>query len=134
MSIFGGKELFLFSGVNGVVTFNGEPVSGVEIKRVVKWNDTEFEDLVVSENNGNFKFDPLVKNIKSLLPKEFVSYQTLKGTYDGKEYLMWETVKGSDVENGELEGSELIFKCELTDEPRFVHLMLNSIETNCIWK
>ena len=133
MSFFGGKELFLFSAVTGVMTSNGQPASGVEVKRHVKWNGTEFEDLTLSDDEGAFSFEPLTKKMTSILPKEFVAYQTLTATHDGKDILMWETVKGTETENGELEGKPLIFKCELTDETSFVHLLLNSIETNCIW-
>ena len=134
MSFFSGKEVFIFSSVTGVITFNDKPASGVEINRHVIWNNTEFKDYTLSDHQGAFSFEAVTKNITSILPKEFVSYQNITATYDGKDFLMWETVKGTEVENGELEGSDLNFTCELTDETRFVHLQMNSIETMCNWK
>ncbi len=133
MSLFGGKEVFLFSDVSGYLTYKEKPAAHATIRRVVEIDGDSYEDTTEANSEGFFSFDALTKKDRALLPKEFVSHQKLIAEYDSKDILIWETVKRSEEENAELEGKPLNFKCELTDETKFVHLMLHSIGTNCTW-
>lgn len=133
MSFFDGKKLFLFSNVDGNITYKSEPASNTRVNRYVKWNATVYEDSTELDGSGNFHFDAIIKHESSILPKEFNAYQKITAIHNEHEYLLWETVKGTDEKNSELEGAELVFECELTEAPRFVHLLHNSIETICTW-
>lgn len=134
MSIFGGKEVFLFSKVDGQLTYENNPASHITLRRIVECDGKTYEDIIETDSNGFFSFDALTKNDRAILPKEFVSHQKLIAEREGQQFLIWETVKRSEEENSELEGKKLDFKCEITDETRFVHMMLHSIGTNCTWE
>ena len=132
---FGSKsEVYLFSGVKGLLTYKGEIVRHVRLRRWLEYNGEQYEDHTETRSDGFFVFDSIRKNERSILPKEFISHQKIFVTHQGGEVLIWETVKRSEEENAELEGRVLNFTCELTEEPRFVHLAFNSIGTKCRWQ
>ncbi|MCK7598883.1 transthyretin-like family protein [Microbulbifer sp. CAU 1566] len=133
MSIFGGKEVYLFSNVSGKLTYENKPASNTTVRRLVEVDGKHYEDTVQTDSEGLFSFEALTKKDRAILPKEFVSHQKLIAEHDAKDILIWETVKRSEEENAELEGKPLNFTCELTDETRFIHMMLHSIGTNCSW-
>ncbi|MBB3060942.1 DUF6795 domain-containing protein [Microbulbifer rhizosphaerae] len=133
MSMFGGKEVFLFSKVSGYLTYENKPASHITLRRLVECDGENYEDTIETNSDGFFSLEALTKKERAILPKEFVSHQKLIAEYEGKEFLIWETVKRSEEENAELEGKTLDFKCELTDDTRFIHMMLHSIGTNCTW-
>ncbi|MCO1332924.1 hypothetical protein MO867_01100 [Microbulbifer sp. OS29] len=134
MSIFKKDEVFLFSPVNGYLTYEKEPASNTSVKRLVECDGKSYEDVTITDSYGHFSFEPLKKFEKNFLPKEFVSHQKIIVNHNGKDYLIWETVKRSEELNSELEGQKLDFKCEITDEYKFTHMTFNSIGTNCKWE
>ena len=132
---FGGKnEMYLFSAVKGQLTHNGEVINSIMVRRWLQYNGKQYEDSTETDPSGFFVFDAIKKSERSILPREFLSHQKLFAIHQGEEILIWETIKRSQEENAELEGKALDFTCELTDEPRFVHLPLHSIATLCHWK
>ncbi|SHF77342.1 hypothetical protein SAMN04487965_2667 [Microbulbifer donghaiensis] len=133
MSLFAGNEVFLFSRVSGKLTYKNEPAVNVTLRRIVECGGDKFEETTSTDENSYFNFSALTKNDKAILPKEFVSHQKLIAEHQNHEILIWETVKRSEEKNAELEGKALNLTCEMTDKTRFVHLMLNSIGTNCTW-
>ena len=134
MSLFGGTEVYLFSDVSGYLTYENKPASNATVRRIVEMDGESYEDTTETNSDGFFSFDALTKKERNILPKEFVSHQKLIAEYDSKNILIWETVKRSEEENSELEGKPLNLKCELTDDTKFVHMMLHSIGTNCTWE
>lgn len=133
MSLFDTGKSCVFSSVEGILTFNGHPASGAEIKRSVEWQK-EKQDSAQADSQGKFSLPALYqRSAMKLIPSEFVAAQHMVVVYQGKEYPIWETAKRSEEENAELEGKPLIFTCELTDEPEFTHLTLTSIKSNCRW-
>lgn len=133
MSLFGGKEVFLFSDVSGHLTYEDKPAAHTPVRRIIEIDGETFEDVAETDSKGFFSFSAVTRKDRSILPKEFVSHQKLIAEHDSKDILIWETVKRSEEENAELEGKPLNFRCELTDDTRFVHMMLHSIGTNCTW-
>ncbi|MCW8127632.1 DUF6795 domain-containing protein [Microbulbifer halophilus] len=133
MSIFSAKETILFSPVDGIITYKNEPAGKAIVHRQVKYNDEVYEDSAETTDDGHFSFEPIAKKERYIVRNSFVAHQKIFVEYDGNQFLIWETAKREEEKNSELEGKNLSFKCELTDENRFVHLMLNSIETKCTW-
>ncbi|WP_445363030.1 DUF6795 domain-containing protein [Microbulbifer sp. ANSA003] len=131
MSLFTKDEVFLFSPVNGYLTYENSPTQNTSVKRVVECDGKTYEDITITDSYGHFSFEPLTKLERNLLPKEFVSHQKIIVNYNGTDYLIWETVKRSEELNSELEGKKLDFQCEITDEYKFIHLTFNSVGTNC---
>lgn len=127
------KEVFLFSEVSGRLAYKGVPASRANVRRLVKIGEKSYEQVIEANDDGLFFFDSLKRSQRAIFPEEFVSHQKLIVEYEGKDFLIWEGVKRSEESNAELDGKPLIFKCELTDEIRFVHLLLHSVGTSCTW-
>ncbi|MBB3167499.1 carboxypeptidase-like regulatory domain-containing protein [Simiduia aestuariiviva] len=124
----------LFSATEGVITLAGAPLQNAEVIRTVRWRDENHQDSTATDADGNFSFPDLMSDRSlSVLPSEFNAFQKIIVKHNNETFLLWETVKADPVSNGELEGEALRFTCELNEEPRFVHLLLNSIETRCHW-
>lgn len=130
---FGGNEVFLFSEVSGHLTYDEKPASHITIRRLVECDGENYEDTIETNSDGFFSFEALTKKDRTTLPKEFIFHQKLIAEGEGEEFLILETVKRSEEENAELEGKALSLKCELTDDTRFIHMMLHSIGTNRTW-
>jgi hypothetical protein len=134
MAIFDAGKACVFSAVEGVLTLNGEPVKGATIMRKVEWQ-REDSDATVTDEKGYFRFPAMYhRSVMKLFPAEFVASQDIIAIVDGKEYFLWHTTKREPGENAELQGTQLNFKCELSNEPRFDHSYDASIETICTWK
>lgn len=124
----------LFSSVNGVLTLNGSPLAGVTVNRSVRWRDEDHTDSAVTDKDGRYAFPALMSSGSiPRLPAEFNAFQKMTVDHGGEEVLIWETVKAEPMENAELEGQPMTLTCEVSEEPRFEHLLLNSIETRCRW-
>ena len=134
VDVLKGKEVFLFSEVSGLLTYKGVPASRANVRRLVKIGDKSYEEVIEANDEGLFHFDSLKKVERAIFPKEFVSHQKLIVEYENKEFLIWEGAKRSEERNAELDGKPLIFKCELTDDTRFFHMMFHSIGTSCTWE
>lgn len=63
------QDVFLSSGVSGVVTENGKPVTNLEIKRSLMYIDgKDHVDTAITDNEGNFHFPQ--KSIYSSIPSK----------------------------------------------------------------
>lgn len=124
----------LFSSVKGVLTLDGSPLVGVTINRSVRWRDESHSDSTTTDKEGRYQFPALLSraNIPQL-PAEFNAFQTMTVEYRGSLVLIWQTVKAEPLENAELDGRAMSLSCELSEEARFEHLLLGSIETRCRW-
>ena len=117
------SKLVLFSRVEGRVTLNGEPVSGVEVVQQASY--LEPGDLpttaVRTDASGRFSFDEISRRagLGGLLPGEMRVSQKLLLRYDGQEFEGWRHSKTSGEPNGELDGKPLKLVCELTTAPDF---------------
>jgi hypothetical protein len=134
MAFFDAGKVNIFSEVNGVLVVNGEVIDGAVVSRTVTWKGSEHEDSVTTKDGGKFIFPSMVKrDLTKFMPSEFTAFQKITVHYQDEIIKIWETVKREPIENGELEGSPLNLKCDLSDPSRFVHLAINSIETKCTW-
>lgn len=134
MSLFKSEEVWIFSPMEGVVTFEGRPAAGAKIVRVVKWQSDEGEtDEVVTDEAGRFRLSGMTRNLRQMLPAEFVAYQDLYVHYQGEEYHVWVMSKREKGKFGELGGEPVNLRCELTDEIERIEIDRGLLGTSCKW-
>lgn len=105
MGLFDFLKINVLSDVNGVVTLNGQPVSGVKVVLNVRivFNNEKIEVVTETDINGKFHFDAInSKSINTILPSAKMIDQRITFHYQGKEYLGWDMVKNNYDYNGEL--------------------------------
>lgn len=123
----------LFSGMTGIVNYEGKPAANVRLLRKIEGKDI---DETITDENGYFEFTPIFKK-KSLfdfLPTEFAVQQIITAIRDDKEYPMWEGVKRSEEENAESRGKPLVVTCELTlEEENHIGVDHGVYFTLCTW-
>jgi hypothetical protein len=112
----------LFSRVEGVVTFNNQPVADVEIRRRYKWvwGDLNGEDTTRTNARGEFSMEEVkawVGFFSWWVPHEPLIHQTIEIVHGGKTYLAWQFTKHSYEAGGEVGVQPLQLLCELTREP-----------------
>lgn len=123
--IFDSMKINLFSDMQGIVTMNGDPVSGAVVKRsATPASNKKFTDSFVTKVDGRFQFDRMVTNsFLKILPGDPSVYQKVTIEYNGRSYLAWEILAASDRYKGELNDRDVIgtekqvdinLLCELT--------------------
>ncbi len=114
------KTLYLFSEVNGIVLLDGKPVQGVEVTQEYNWHwkDEKASKVATTDAQGRFHF-PVVtgKSMTAALPHQPVIEQTLRLSFQGKQYKGWLHGKDNYDDRGELNGKPLNLVCDLSDEP-----------------
>jgi len=146
MAFFDFMKINVFSDVDGIVTLNGEPVSGATVKQYaeVEFNSNKFNREVVTDSQGRFHFDAIyARTMNTFLSSANMVSQLITIHYEGRSYDAWRKVKGNYDYGGELnnikdivgerdemkvfsnklssaQGGEKIiplnFTCELTDD------------------
>ena len=110
----------LFTGVDGVVTKNGDPVAGVRIVQSAKLGaKSPVSQETTTDQNGRFSLPEIKqsKGLGSLLPQQFAVGQELLIYESGQEHVGWILTK-FDPENGSETGQNPIrLICELTADP-----------------
>ncbi len=123
----------LFSGMTGVVNYEGKPAANVRLLRQIEGKDV---DETITDEKGNFEFKVLYqkKSLFSFLPTEFVIQQRIFAFREGDEYEIWTGVKRRPEENSESQGKPLVVSCELTLEERNNIIVNGSLFfTMCKW-
>jgi len=123
----------LFSGMTGVINYEGKPAANVRLLRKVEGKD---EDETITDENGYFEFKAVYqkKSLLSFLPTEFSVQQIITAIKDNKEYPMWVGVKRAPEENAESRGKPLVVSCELTlEEENVVIVNDGPIISLCTW-
>lgn len=134
MAFFSKKEVVLSSPMEGVLTYEGEPVEGAELMREIRWqSETGQTDSTTTDQNGYFHFDMILDSWRQLLPAEFVVYQDVYVHYNDETFHIWTTSKRVEEKWGELGGKPINFRCELTDELKRVETPRGLLGTSCKW-
>jgi len=134
MSLFKGKEVCIFSSMEGIITYQGKPASGAKIVRKVKWKDQKGEsDFTIAGENGEFKFVSMNRILRRIFPVQFVASQEIYVYYKGQEFHIWTMGKLESQEYGELGGVPKNFRCELTGELLAVEVERGLLGTSCTW-
>ncbi len=134
MSILDVGKAYLFSEVSGVITHNGQAVSGAKVIRKYEM-DKLVEEEAVTDSAGKFSFPPVRgRSISQVFPAEFVAAQKILVMHDGEEVDIWSNSKRSPEKNSELGGTPLDFTCELTDERALYRDFGAILFTRCKWK
>jgi len=135
MSLFKSEEVWIFSPMEGVITFQGEPAANAQIVRVLKWKDDEGEtERFEAGSDGAFWIPGKQETLKTFLPAQFVAHQAVFVEFNGEEFQIWEMGKldkGKFAETGQ-ELSNL--RCELTDEMQPVEVAGGLLMTSCKWE
>jgi len=127
-------EAVLFSPLEGVITFEGQPASGAKIKRNVAWKDKEGEtDNFTADENGYFSIPIKTAEYRDSPYAQISIGQTITVEFKGKEYEIWQTGKSSTHLYGELGGRPVNLVCELTKEKMDSHLGFSLLGTLCVW-
>ncbi len=125
----------LFSEMTGTINYEGKPVAGVKLVRMVDYDKKEYDETITDEN-GHFQFPAIYRTSLSnaILPMEFATGQQIIAYKDDKEYYIWSAVKRKPEENVESRGNSLIVECELTlSEPYFITVNNSPISSLCKW-
>ena len=128
------EEIVICSPMEGRITFNGAPAAGAKLERFVKWKDEDGQtDTTFTDGNGYFRF-PIIKE-KAKLPKlsQFVIGQEIHVYFNGDKYPVWAKAKREKGLYGELDGSPVNFRCDLTDELAPVDAGKGMLLTSCKW-
>lgn len=126
-------KVCLFSKMEGVIKLDGKPVLNAKLVRTVNLSKDEVDETI-TDKNGNFKFEAIVKRKASkLLPQEFSVSQLIYVHYKDKEYRMWSGVKRKPEENSESRGKPLVVTCELSSEEDMVIINNSPIFSLCTW-
>jgi len=138
MSFFFNKgekiEAVLFSPLEGVITYEGQPASGAQIKRKVAWKDKEGEiDYFTTDEKGYFSIPIKTIEYRDSAFARLSIGQTITVEFKGKEHIIWKTGKTSAHLYGELGGRPVNLVCELTKEKPDFHLEFELVETLCVW-
>ena len=123
----------LFSGMTGVINYEGKPAANVRLLRKIEGKDI---DETITDANGFFEFKAVYqkKSLLNLLPTEFVIQQRIFAFKDNEEFEIWTGIKRDKEENSESRGKPLVVNCELTLEERH-HIRVNGSPyfTMCNW-
>ena len=125
----------LFSEMTGVINFEGKPMAGVKLVRMVDYNKAKYDETVTDEN-GNFHFPVIYRSniVGMFLPMQFVVNQKITAYKDDVEYLVWRATTMNSTENYEARGKPLIVSCELTlEEESYIPIDGNLIYGHCTW-
>ena len=126
-------KVCLFSKMEGVIKLDGKPVPNARLVRTVNLSKDEVDETV-TDGNGNFKFDAIIKRKASkLLPQEFAVSQLIYVHYRDKDYRIWSGVKRKSEENSESRGKPLVIECELSSEEQMVIINNSPIFSLCTW-
>lgn len=119
MNIF--KPLCIFSEVNGVVLYEGKPVSGAVIERmfVWAWGNERGTDSTITDTEGVFRFPVILKKSISgnVIPHQPFIEQTITIQHEGKVYTAWMYDKYDYKENSELQKKPISITCRLENDP-----------------
>ena len=123
----------LFSGMTGVINYEGKPAANVRLFRKIEGKDI---DETITDGNGYFEFKAVYqkKSLFDFLPTEFVIQQRIFAFRDGEEYEIWTGVKTQREENSESRGKPLVVSCELTlEETHHISVNNSPFFTMCTW-
>ncbi|MCP4432360.1 MAG: DUF4198 domain-containing protein [Gammaproteobacteria bacterium] len=129
------QEVVLFSPLEGILTFEGKPLTGVKIERKLSWFDKSEseEDFVVTDSQGRFTLPLVKKTLKLSNLVHFVVSQEIHAIYNGEPIVIWAMGKSSKIEYGELGGKPVNLKCELNSERRITRDYNTPMMTRCTW-
>lgn len=136
MELFSKKkeEVILFSPMEGVLTINGVPASGVRLGRVVNWDgDKESVVSIDTSNDGFFSFDELKEDIEISPLNVFVVNQYIYAYHENKAIKIWIKAKWGKELYSELGGKPKNLRCELMDPLVRVELESGALGTRCKW-
>ncbi|WP_320819927.1 DUF6795 domain-containing protein [Thalassolituus sp.] len=137
MSLFEPKKVCLFSAISGVITLNGEPAKGAQVKRIVEkfYSSGHNTDETMTDDNGYFELPAVFDQsfLGKFLPGEFSIPQQIFVTYGGEEYPVWQGVKRTIEENAESRGKPLQVDCMLGIEHNVIWVNGGAYVTQCTW-
>jgi len=91
-------EAVLFSPLEGVITLEGKPASGAQIKRKVAWKDKEGEiDHFAADEKGYFSIPIKTVQYRDSALVQISIGQTITVEFKGKEYIIWHVGKSSGI-------------------------------------
>ncbi len=105
MTLFSLFIINVLTAMDGTITLDGKPVSGVKVileTRIV-FNNKKTVSSTETDHLGRFHFDAIFSNsINNILPSAKMIDQKVTLLYQNKEYLAWKMVKNNYKYNGEL--------------------------------
>ena len=106
----------IFSEVRGVVTSNGQPVSGATIERSYDWTwkgDSD-RDQTTTNDKGEFRLPAITRTaFLGWLPHQVMIRQTIQIKHANKTHDAWLYTKSNYREHGELNGRPINLYCSL---------------------
>lgn len=134
MSFLTKTDVVLFSPMQGVITYKGQPVNNAKISRRIIWKGDEGEvDEFYTNEKGEFSIPIKETKVRMVPLAEFVLTQELNVTYQEQEFSIWVRAKQDLGEYGELGGKPVNFRCELTDKRQRLEEYIGLFGTSCKW-
>jgi hypothetical protein len=90
-------------------------------------------DQTTSDENGYFSLPSMMRELKKVLPTQFMASQEIYVDYQGQTFHIWTMGKMSKKEYAELEGKPENLRCELTDDIVRVDSIHGLLGTSCQW-
>lgn len=108
-------DVHLSPEVQGKITLNGKPLSGIKVFRELDY-DKSYNDEAITNEQGQFYFPE--KNIKSRLPGNKLDQSTIRQVisldYQSKTYVLWYTSTPSIEPHATFKNLLKALNCDLT--------------------
>jgi hypothetical protein len=113
-SWFKKTELELSPEVNGTVTFNGKPIAGAKVMRLLTYSDKKFNDSTTTDEHGHFRLP--VKTVKLRVSSMFDTAvtQNLVVEHANKQTDVWTAGTTNTLNYESVQKLLSSMKCELT--------------------
>jgi len=127
-------EAVLFSPLEGIITFEGQPASGAKIAVNISWKDEEGEtENFTADEKGYFSIPIKTMEYHDSAFAQLSVGQEITVEFKGKEYMIWRDGKSTTHLYGELGGRPVNLVCELTKEKLDFHPGFSLLKTLCVW-
>ncbi|VAW57710.1 hypothetical protein MNBD_GAMMA07-678 [hydrothermal vent metagenome] len=138
MSLFSTKtEVVLSSPLEGILTYEGQPLPNVKIERKLSWYDGEGEqtDFVVTDEKGYFNLPIIKKELKVSGYVRLVIVQEIFSQYKNENALIWVMAKKTKSKYSEIGGKPVNIHCDLAIEPWIYRNTTGTdgVTTRCKW-
>lgn len=128
------ENIVLFSPLEGVLTFEGNPAAGAKITRRLTFNENvSITDTFYANEQGEFNISTKNEIIRITPMRPLAIQQIINVEYDNNNFSIWRMNKFNKVLYGELGGKPIGVKCELTDPHSDINVTEGYLHTSCKW-
>ena len=128
------ERVCLFSGFDATLVEGDKPLANRKLIRTWEIRGAEYQDEVISDENGKFHFDTIWYDYRVLFEVAFVSYQRIYIDEASEENQIWGGGKMQKEEYSEFGGEPKNVVCDTLQEPVKSALGNDSVWNKCNWE